>query len=260
MTLVHAADKKGAPSQLIAVIGPPGVGKTVYLGMLTDLLSRQGGPFQLLARGAFSVCLQQQSMSALARRVFPPRTTCDPEHWNWVHGDVTGSTRKRELEVVMPDVSGEALLQEMEQVSSYTVIQAFLLKCSACMILIDVDALERGEQDQDILAMKIVSYLLEINGDRRKGWPRRPVALIFAKADRSEACFQDPAEYARLRMPALLPLCRQRLAQHRFFATSVVGACAELRVGNDVVPIPLRIEPRGIVAPFAWLIERLGGA
>lgn len=251
--------KKNSSPRLMAVLGAPGSGKTVYLGMLADLLSRHGGPLQLLARGAFSVCLQQQSVSALARRTFPPRTTSDPQGWNWVHGEVADPTGRGQLEIVMPDIPGQALLEEMEHLSSYTVIQAFLSRCSASIVLIDVDALERGDQEQDILATRIVSYLLEVNGDRRRGWPRRPIAFVFAKADRSEACFQDPAEYARLRTPALRELCGKRLAQSRFFAASAVGACAELRAGNDVLHIPLRIEPRGIVPPFAWLVERIGG-
>ena len=38
---------------LLGVIGPSGVGKTVYLGMLLDLLSRQSDDWQLLARARF---------------------------------------------------------------------------------------------------------------------------------------------------------------------------------------------------------------
>ncbi len=50
---------------------PAGVGKTVYLGMLMDMLSRQKERMQMLARGAFSINLQQFTTTALARGEFP---------------------------------------------------------------------------------------------------------------------------------------------------------------------------------------------
>ena len=52
---------------MIATLGSADAGKTVYLGMLTDMLSRENAPLQLLARGAFSVSLQQATMAALSR-------------------------------------------------------------------------------------------------------------------------------------------------------------------------------------------------
>ena len=52
---------------MIAVFGASGVGKTVYLGMLMDMLSRQTERLQLLARGAFSITLQQTTVAALSR-------------------------------------------------------------------------------------------------------------------------------------------------------------------------------------------------
>ena len=73
---------------MIAAIGPSGAGKTVYLGMLTDMLSRQDDDLQLLARGAFSIKLQQHTMAALARCEFPHKTPNEPDRWNWVHCQV----------------------------------------------------------------------------------------------------------------------------------------------------------------------------
>src|SRR5207247_1966556 len=71
--------------RMIAVIGTSGVGKTVYLGMLLDILSRQPQRMQVLARGAFSITLQQTVISALARGEFPTKTPNEPDRWNWVH-------------------------------------------------------------------------------------------------------------------------------------------------------------------------------
>jgi len=71
LTLAFQARKQKSQPQLLAVLGGPNVGKTCYVGMLTDMLSRQPSGLQMLAHGAFSVSLQQQTISALARRRFP---------------------------------------------------------------------------------------------------------------------------------------------------------------------------------------------
>ncbi|MFV1963794.1 MAG: hypothetical protein ACC628_00090 [Pirellulaceae bacterium] len=257
LALTLQTDPKKSPPQLVAVVGPPRVGKTVYLGMLTDILSRQQGALQVLARGAFSVSLQQQSMSALARRQFPPGTPVDPEGWNWVHFEVSNSPRRRPEQYVMPDISGEAFLQEVERGHGAPVIRAFLSKCSAALVLVDAEALEQGDQEPDFLAMKTVSYLVEMNRHRRKGWPARPVAIVFAKSDQSELCFDDPEEYARTHTPGLWRQCKERLSRHRFFSTSVIGACAPLHIRGEVTSMPLRIEPRGVEEPFIWIAKQL---
>jgi hypothetical protein len=257
LALTVQAEQQKSPPCLVAAAGAPGVGKTVYLGMLTDILSRQHGALQILARGALSVTLQQQTMSALARCKFPPPTPADPEHWNWVHCEVLNTARKTSRPYLLPDFPGEVFLEEVEHRQQVPVLHAFLSKCAAAMIFVGVDALERGQQEQDFLAMKSVSYLIEQNSHRRKGWPARPLALVFTKADQSEACFDDPQEYARINTPGLYRQCREQLGRYRFFATSVIGACAPLQVLDRILSIPLRIEPRGVEAPFAWIVEQL---
>src|SRR5215475_12159011 len=65
MALAHQANSQKVAPQMLATIGSSGVGKTVYLGMLLDMLSRAPDPFQIVARGAFSITLQQNAMQAL---------------------------------------------------------------------------------------------------------------------------------------------------------------------------------------------------
>src|SRR5438067_1255591 len=84
MILAHQAQTQKAPPVMFAALGKSGVGKTVYLGMLLDMLSRQPKQLQLSARGGFSINLQQHTLAALARCEFPSKTPNEPDRWNWV--------------------------------------------------------------------------------------------------------------------------------------------------------------------------------
>src|SRR5205807_431219 len=54
--------------KFIGVLGPSGVGKTVYLGMLLDMLSRGEGGLQGTAKGPFSLALHRNVVLALERQ------------------------------------------------------------------------------------------------------------------------------------------------------------------------------------------------
>jgi len=67
MALTYQAETQNVHPRILSCIGASGVGKTVFLGMLMDMLSRQPDDMQLLARGAFSITLQQTTVAALSR-------------------------------------------------------------------------------------------------------------------------------------------------------------------------------------------------
>lgn len=257
MALAHQARDQAAPPNMIATIGASGAGKTVYLGMLADTLSRGQGDMHLLARGAFSVTLQQTTMAALSRCEFPQKTPGEPDRWNWVHCQVS-SPERRPLELIMPDMAGEAVLEEMDHPNTFPVIRSFLEKCSGVLVLIDAERVQEGEQDQDYFTMKMLSYLVELMSNPQSGWPARPVGLVFTKADLTESCFDDPVAFARRHMPGLSQHCRERFRKHQFFAAGVAGAVGYRRLSNGARQcFPLRVEPRGIVEPFQWLLGEI---
>ncbi len=258
MALAHQANLRKIPPQLVATIGSADAGKTVYLGMLTDMLSRGNDELQLLARGAFSVSLQQMTISALANCEFPDKTPNEPERWNWIHCQVRSARKRNPTELIMPDLSGEAILEEIDHPHTYPVIRAFLTKCCGVLILVDAVRLMEGEKDQDFFAMKMLSYLSELDEDPKKGWPTRPISLIFTKADQCETCFDDPSEFARKHAPGLWQHCQQRFTRSRYFASGVAGACGFHMELGGMRHVPLRVEPRGIVEPFRWLVEEIG--
>jgi hypothetical protein len=258
LALAHQTKNQKNRPLLIAAIGASGVGKTVYLGMLMDMLSRRTGKLQLLTRGAFSVSLQQTTLSSLSRCEFPAKTANEPDTWNWVHGQVRAPDLRREPELVLADMAGDALLEEVNHPFSYRVIRAMLAKCQGVLILVDAPRIEHGHGDQDFFTMKLLSYLSELEADSKHGWRHRPVAVVFSKADQCADGVENPSQFARERSGGLWKQCRERFTKHKFFAASVVGAvAAKDEPGVGLVQIPIRVEPRGVVEPFEWIVRSL---
>ena len=159
----------------------------------------------------------------------------------------------------MPDMAGEAVLQEVDHPNTFRVIRAFLQKCVGAMVLIDAVKLKENGQSQEFFTMKLISYLGELGEEAKRGWSRKPVALIFTKVDQCEQCAKDPTHFARTHASGLWQQCEERFRQYRFFAAGVAGACAYRHSPADGrVHVPLRIEPHGIVEPFEWLLSKLG--
>ena len=266
MPLTNQSEDSQQKTHLLATVGSSGAGKTVYLGMLMDLLSRQSHHLQMIARGAFSISLQQRTMSALARCEFPEKTPSEPDRWNWVHGSLRMHDLGKDVDLIMPDMAGEAILQEIDHPHTYPVVRAMLEKAAGILLLIDTLRIEDGEGDQDFFGMKVLSYVAELfrkpTNSKSKRRPKDksakvPVAVVFTKADMCDICFEDPSEYARKHAPGLWQVCEERFPQRQFFASSVAGACASrLSLGHVPRKVPLRVEPRGIVDPFEWLVEK----
>jgi hypothetical protein len=252
----QCAGQKAAP-KMVAALAPPKAGKTVYLGMLTDLLSRQHHDWHLTARGAFSVSLQQTAISHLAQGWFPPPTGTDPSGWNWVHCRISNSQRRRPLEIVLPDVSGVPLCEEVERPHSQPMVYTMVRKCSVAMVLLDAARLVDGDRDPDFFAMKAVSYLCELDGRSRQGWPQRPFAFVFTKADTCEWCFSDPAGFAARYAPGLAKQAAERLRRYAFFGTCVAGGVAHQCTSRGRRSFPLRVEPQGVTEPFEWLLRQM---
>jgi hypothetical protein len=257
MALAHQAASQKVVPNLIAALGSSAAGKTVYLGMLMDMLSRQPDRMQLLARGAFSINLQQVAVGSLARGAFPEKTPCEPDRWNWVHCQIRSHTQKTPLELILPDLPGEALLEELDHPHTYQVVYPLLAKSPGVFIFVDALRLYCGSLDEDYFTMKLLSYLAEIQSRPRHDWSKRPIAFVLTKADECEQCFDDPEAFAQARAPGFWRQCRERFGNYRFFASAVAGGCAyrSTRYGRERVP--LRVEPRGIVEPFEWLIKQL---
>lgn len=265
MALVNQSGKQKTAPHLIATIGHSNAGKTVYLGTLMDMLSRQNDHLHLTARGAFSISLQQRTMAALGVCEFPEKTPGEPDRWNWVYGQVRIPARRHDFDLVMPDMAGESIIEELDHPNTFPVVRAMLKKASSILMLIDPVRIEEGSTDQDFFAMKVLSYLSDLIESVSEPTKKRkknvtsapPIAIVFTKSDQCDVCFDDPSGYAEKHTPGLWQQCQERFPHHRFFATGVVGACAtRLVFGSVRQKVPLRVEPRGVIDPFQWLIEQ----
>jgi hypothetical protein len=126
----------------------------------------------------------------------------------------------------------------------------------------DADLLQSGDHSQDFVALKLLSLMGELRaeharGRRRRGAERRPLALLLSKADKCDGLFENPHEFAEAHATALWTDCRARFPRHGVFACSVTGATAFRDNYGRRQEVPLRVEPRGIIEPFGWLMTEL---
>jgi hypothetical protein len=262
MSLAHNTISSKSRPQLIAVIGASGAGKTTYLGLLMDMLTRHVGLLRSTARGPMSISLQQATTTALATGWFPEKTVTTPEHWHWVHCQFNCRRRRRPLELIVPDVSGEALVVETERANRYPALRSLLAKAAGVMVLADAEQLQSGDHSQDFVALKLLSLIGELRDEHSHKWlsrgaERRPLALVLTKADKCDGLHDNPREFAEGHAAALWNDCRDRFPRHEVFACSIAGATAMRESYGRRQPVPLRIEPRGIIEPFGWLMAEL---
>src|SRR5258708_6147541 len=107
--VIRSIAAREAPPRFVGVLGPTNVGKTVYLGMLLDLLSRGAGGLFGVARGSFSLELHRNLVLSMERQRFPAKTPSEPDRWQWIHCEVTSARKGVECDIVTPDVPGEVV-------------------------------------------------------------------------------------------------------------------------------------------------------
>ena len=190
-----------------------------------DMLSRRQDRYKFYVPGRFFVGLQQAATAALAKCQFPTKTPNEPDRWNWIHCQIQGPREREPLELIVPDMAGEVLFEELDHPQSSPLVRAYLGRCSGIMILVDAVMLNDGSSDHDYMAMKIIGYLAELDRDRKHGW-RMPVAVVFTKADECELASADPEQFASTHAVGLWRQCRDRLTNYKYFAAGIAGPAA----------------------------------
>jgi hypothetical protein len=256
--VIESIRSRPQPPRYVGVLGPTGVGKTVYLGMLLDLLSRGACGLQGLARSPFTLSLHRNLILALDRQRFPEKTPVETDRWHWVHCEVYVGKSRNPFDIVTPDVAGEAVMSELDNPGSNKTIRALIGRCAGLVVLVDVVHVVADGQGQELFAMQLISYLETLKPRKRNRKIDVPVSIVFTKTDLCEDWIGDPDAFAKANAPALYGQCKTRLDRFSFSCSGVTGSTGRLidRDGQEML-VPLRIEPRGIVEPFAWMVRQL---
>lgn len=259
MALIHEAVHQDRDPCIITVIGDSNVGKTVYLGMMLDMLSKRADGFDAIPKGAYSVNLQHNVISYLSARRFPPKTAMEVDQWHWAYYQVSRRQKHAHIyDLVMPDMAGEAIAAEVATPKTFNVIRKLLEKSAGAILMVDAALAGAGSPQPDFFALKLMSYLDGVLQAKKQEKLKTPVAVVLSKADYTPECFDDPRSFAKTNLNRLWNICDNRFEHFDFFPTSVVGS---LGYGTDeygnVVPFPLHVAPRGVLEPFQWILSKL---
>lgn len=260
MVLGHEALAQENPPRITTIIGDSNVGKTVYVGMLLDMLSKRADQFDAVPKGPYSVNMPETVISHLMARQFPPKTAMEVDQWNWAYYQITQRRGRNTThhDLVMPDMAGEALAAEVATPKTFTAIRSLLQKSAGAILLVDAAMAAAGSTQPDFFALKLLTYLDGIMATKKRGKIQTPVAIVLSKADYCPECFDNPRLFAESNLNRLWNMCKSRFESFDFFAASVVGS---LGYGTDdsdnVIPYPLHIAPRGILEPFEWILSKL---
>lgn len=260
LALVHEAIAQERDPQVVSILGDSNVGKTVYLGFLLDMLSQRANDFEAVPRGAYSVDLQQTVISHMAYRMFPPKTPMESHEWKWTYYQVCKRARTPKwVDLVMPDMAGEAIAAEVATPSTFRIIQNLLSKSAGLLLLVDAALAANGSAQPDFFALKMMSYIDTMFARKRKKRIGMPVAIVLTKADYCPECFDSPRRFAEANLNRLWNMCETRFANVEFFACSVVGSLAYATTEDEdfVTPVPLHTALRGVLEPFEWITRQL---
>jgi hypothetical protein len=243
------------------VLGASNAGKTVYLGVLLDILSKGTKRMSGLATGAFSVALQEQTTTTLQNRRFPEKTPSESDEWKWVHCEVTSRKRSENyVDIITPDFAGEAIASEIEQPESQPAIRSVIQQSRGLMVLCDSIRVRDVGLGEDLFAIKLASYLVNAHappaGTKGRQKCDLPIAVVFTKADSCPEARADATNFAESNLPRLVQFCERQFTRYKFFASSVVGSSATLIDGYGTqTQIPFHIEPCGVIEPLEWIIS-----
>ncbi len=259
LALIHESVAQERQPRIVSIVGESNVGKTVYLGFLLDMLARRAGDFEAVPKGAYSVNLQQNVIAYMEQRQFPPKTPMEPDQWYWTYYQVCRKTRGATwVDLVMPDMAGEALSTEVDTPKTFGVIRSLLDKTEAAIVLVDAALAASGSPQPDFFALKLMTYLDDMFAVKRRQRVENAIAVVLCKADYCPECFDDPGGFAKTNLNRLWNICDNRFANVRFFASSVIGSLGfAAGVDDTVVPVPLHAAPRGILEPFEWILDQM---
>jgi len=259
MQLVHDVNAQKRDPNMISIVGDSNVGKTVYLGFLLDMLAQRACEFEAVPKGAYSVDLPQVVISHMAYRIFPPKTPMESHEWRWAYYHVRRLAQGSPwVDLVMPDLAGEAIVAELTSPETFRVIRNLLKRSSGMMLLVDAALASSGSPQPDFFALKMLSYLDSMFGARRDQKVQLPISIVLCKADHCPQCFENPHGFVEANLNRVWNMCNSRYERVEYFACSVVGSLGYATASDNSIvrPVPLHTALRGVLEPFEWILSQ----
>ncbi len=253
---------QGYGGKLVSVLGASSAGKTVYLGMLLDMLSKGYDGIRGIPNGSFSMEIQDETIRAFENRRFPEKTPSEVDKWNWVHCEAFDERKpKRRVEIITPDVAGEVLALELEHPNSSTTVRSLITNSDGMIILLDSQQVRDDARTVDVFGTKLAAYIADLHtrqiNERRKK-VRLPIAFVLTKSDGCREAAEDVDSFVKTNLPGLTQYCEQKMWACDFFSASVVGSTMSVIDAQGIeYQAPLHIQPRGIVEPLEWVLSQL---
>lgn len=251
----------GGADRFISVLGASNAGKTVYSGLLLDILSKGKEDFRGAALSSFSVDLQENVITALERRSFPEKTPAEVDAWQWLHCKISMARKKgdKTIDLVSPDFAGEAIAMEIAQPGLYPAVQHIVQRSSGILFLCDAVRVRDEGAGEDLFAMKLASYVAEqhrLQAGQRRGPAGPSVAIVFTKCDTCPEALESPDTFAKHNTARLYEFCQRTFKRTQFFAAGVAGSSGVLVDANGwQARVPFHIQPYGVVEPLRWLVD-----
>jgi hypothetical protein len=252
---------QGGGHSFVSVLGASNAGKTVYLGLLLDILSKGPEDFHGAAASSFSVDLQEYVVTELERRAFPEKTPSEADAWQWLHCRLTMAHKKSTsyVDLISPDFAGEAIATEISRPGLYPAVEHVVTQSNGIMLLCDSLRVRDHGAGEDLFAMKLATYIAErhgLHGEKRgKGDTGPSLAVVFTKSDACPEAKEDPAAFAANNTARLYDFCRQTFKRVEFFAAGVAGSTGVLADSKGwQMRVPFHIQPYGVLEPLRWIV------
>jgi hypothetical protein len=262
VSLSQSVVAQGGGHTFISVLGASNAGKTVYLGLLLDILSKGPEDFRGAAASSFSVDLQDYVVNELEKRCFPEKTPSEADAWQWLHCKLTMVQKKsnRTADLISPDFAGEAIATEISRPGLYPAVKNVVSRSSGLLILCDSVRVRDQGAGEDLFAMKLATYIAEHHklygenfGKRGKG---PSLAVVFTKCDACPEAVKDPSVFAANNTPRLYDFCRQTFRRVEFFSAGVAGSTGVLADSRGLqMCVPFHIQPYGVLEPLRWILD-----
>lgn len=253
LSFVHTVSEPRA--LFITLLGVGRTGKTVYLGVLFDILRRwQGRDLTFRPYGDETITMMTDIMNTLALRRWPSPTPQDKVFPFRAQVRYSSGGRTRHYKIFMPDYAGDETEQFQKGAEEPLLHKSpffrQVVESDAVILVADGAILSGGNKSRikvhENNLMAAVSRLVDVKGGRR-GKIAAPVAIMITKAD-----LYAPGHPLVLdRLKDLVALCEETCKNFAVFEVSSVGA-----VDGNGDPLA-QLLPERVVDPVLWLLVRL---